>query len=161
MSQRVFSTLLLLFGVTLTAFAAAQDTAPAQSPDGLPEAPGKGVLLKVCTLCHGTDMITDTPRTVPLWRDTLELMMSFGAIASEDEWRAIENYLVVNLAHLTVNKAPAGDIGLVFAVDAKVAQAIVDYRDKQGPFKTADDLKKVPGVDPARVDALKPRLIFD
>jgi competence protein ComEA len=162
MTQRVFPALLLVLTAGLGVFTSAQDTVqPGASPDGLPEAPGKDVLLRVCTGCHGTDQIVDTPRTVPLWRDTLDLMRSFGADAPEEEWRAIEQYLVVNLSHLGVNKAPAGDIALVFGVDQEVAQGIVDYREKQGPFKTVDDLKKAPGVDAGKIDALKPRLIFD
>lgn len=161
MPQRAFTTFVLVFSACIALFAASQDSPPGKPSDGLPEAPGKAVLLKVCTLCHGTDMITDTPRTVPLWRDTLELMMSFGAIATEDEWRAIENYLVVNLAHLGVNKAPARDIALVFGMDAQVAKGIVDYREKNGPFKSVDDLKKAPGIEAAKIDALETRLIFD
>jgi hypothetical protein len=34
------------------------------------------------------------------------------------------------------------------------------YRDQQGGLKTIDDLKKAPGLDAAKIDALKDRLLF-
>jgi competence protein ComEA len=36
----------------------------------------------------------------------------------------------------------------------------VTYRQQNGSFKTLDDLKNVPGVDAAKVDARKARLSF-
>ena len=162
MLQRALATLLLIFLITLAARASGQDAAkPTAPPDGLPEAPGKAVLLRTCTACHGTDMIVDAPRTVPLWRDTLELMKNFGAEASDEDWKTIGDYLITQLAHLSVNKAPTEDVAQVFGIDQAMAQQVVEYRDKQGGFKTIDDLKKVPQLDAATVDALKARLIFN
>jgi competence protein ComEA len=37
-------------------------------------------------------------------------------------------------------------------IGPKSAQAIVDYRAKNGPFKTVDDLKKVKGVGKSTVE---------
>ena len=34
------------------------------------------------------------------------------------------------------------------------------HRDKNGPFKSIGDLKKVPGIDAAKIDAKKDRLTF-
>jgi competence ComEA-like helix-hairpin-helix protein len=36
---------------------------------------------------------------------------------------------------------------------AKQAEAIVKYRDERGCFKSAEELKQVPGIDMDRVDA--------
>jgi len=41
------------------------------------------------------------------------------------------------------------------------AEAIVSYRDKNGPFKTADDLAKVKGIGKKLVDQNKGNLKFD
>ena len=38
--------------------------------------------------------------------------------------------------------------------------AIIQYRAKNGPFKSIEDLKKVPGVDTAKIEAKKDRLAF-
>jgi competence protein ComEA len=40
------------------------------------------------------------------------------------------------------------------------ARAIVDYREKNGAFKSVDDVLKIPGLDPARLEAQKSRMAF-
>ncbi|HKX30835.1 MAG TPA: helix-hairpin-helix domain-containing protein, partial [Blastocatellia bacterium] len=40
------------------------------------------------------------------------------------------------------------------------AAAIIQYRAKNGKFKSIEDLKKVPGVDAAKIEAKKDRLTF-
>jgi competence protein ComEA len=134
---------------------------PAQAPpDKLPDAPGKAVLTAMCTTCHGTDVITDAPRTVPSWVDTILSMKDFGAQGSEDDWKAVTDYILVNVAHLDVNKSTAAEMAPVLRVSEKVAEGVVAYRDKQGGFKTVDDLKQAPDLDAAMIDALAPRLMF-
>ena len=127
----------------------------------LPDAPGRDVVERVCASCHATEYIIEPPQTVPAWKDTLELMKSYGAEASDEDWKTVTSYIVVNLARLSVNKAPAEDIALVFAVDEQVAAKVVAYRDGQGGFKTVEDVKKAPGLDAARVDTVRERLIFE
>lgn len=149
-----------LLTVTLFFALASVQANQAPPPDKLPDAPGKAVLTRMCTTCHETDVIVDTPRTVPVWVDTVLLMKDFGAEGSDEDWKAVTDYLIVHLAHLDVNKATAGEIGQVFGVSEKIAEGVVAFRDTQGGFKTIDDLKKAPDLDAAKVDALKPRLIF-
>jgi len=48
--------------------------------------------------------------------------------------------------------------GLGFSKEA--AAAIVAYRQKNGAFKTLEDLKKVPALDAAEVESKKDRLDF-
>ena len=40
------------------------------------------------------------------------------------------------------------------------AAAIIAYRAKNGAFKTVDDLKQVPTLDAAKIDAKKDRITF-
>lgn len=50
-------------------------------------------------------------------------------------------------AVVNINKADAGALAQhLNGIGAKKAQAIVEYRKKNGPFKSLDDLKKVPGI---------------
>jgi competence protein ComEA len=37
---------------------------------------------------------------------------------------------------------------------------VLAYRAKNGNFKSIDDLKKVPGIDPAYIESKKDRLAF-
>jgi competence protein ComEA len=146
--------------VTTSLLAFVSAPAPQATADKLPEAPGKAVLTKMCTSCHGTDVITDAPRTVPSWVDTVLSMKDFGAEGSDEDWKAVTDYIVVNLAHLDVNKSTAAEMAQVLRVSETVAEEVVAYREKQGGFKAIADLKQAPGLDAATIDTLAPRLIF-
>jgi DNA uptake protein ComE-like DNA-binding protein len=37
---------------------------------------------------------------------------------------------------------------------------LVKYRQDKGPFKSSDEVKKVPGIDAGKVDAAASRLVF-
>jgi competence protein ComEA len=145
-----------------TAHARGAPPLPRQASEpALPEGAGRAVVEKVCTMCHGLDYLVPSSRTVQVWRDTIDLMRSYGAEATDEQWKTVTDYIIVNLAHLHVNKATAEEIGMIFEVGEQIAQGVVAYRDTQGGFKTIDDLKKAPDLDAAKVDALKPRLIFE
>ena len=140
-----------------------QASASIQQPkeNVLPDAPAKAVVERVCTTCHGAGEMTSRPRTTAAWREVLELMRGYGADATDDEWKTVTGYIMDNLALLNVNEALADDLGAVLAVDPKTAEGIVAYRDKQGGFKSIDDLKRAPGVDERQLDAVKERLLFE
>jgi len=154
------ATLLLPPAAICFVLATAHSVGAQSTADRLPDAPGKPTVVAICTSCHGSDIITDGPRTVEGWIDVTLAMKDFGATATEAEWKTVGDYLVTNLALIEVNKAEAAHLQLVFGVDDAVAKEVVAYRDKQGGFKTIDDLKKAPGLDAAKIDALKERLIF-
>ena len=140
-----------------------QASASIQQPkeNVLPDAPGRAVVERACTTCHGAGEMTSRPRTTAAWREVLELMRGYGADATDDDWKTVTVYIMDNLALLSVNQAPADDLGAVLGVDPKTAEGIVAYRDKQGGFKSIDDLKRAPGVDERRLDAVKERLRFE
>lgn len=140
--------------------AVAPSQAAVPGAQALPEAPGKEVLARVCSVCHGLDYVVPSDRTATQWRDTLATMKTAGALASDEEWKLMAEYVMANIAYLNVNKATAEDVRLVFAVEDKIAKGIVAYRDGQGGFRTIEDLKQAPDVDAKRIEALKGRLIF-
>jgi uncharacterized protein len=55
----------------------------------------------------------------------------------------------VNFAGVEVNAASAALLKHVSGINARVANAIVRYREQHGPFATRQDLQKVPGLGPA------------
>ena len=59
-----------------------------------------------------------------------------------------------------MNKATAKDLEPALELSTKEAQAIVQYREQNGAFKSLEELKKVPGLDAKKVEAKKERLIF-
>jgi competence protein ComEA len=69
-------------------------------------------------------------------------------------------YLVRNLSKVNVNTATAAQIAPVLDLSEASARALVDYRAEHGPFKTLDDMKKAPGVNPGKLDSRKNRIVF-
>jgi competence protein ComEA len=133
--------------------------APA-SPVEFPEGAGKSALLNVCGNCHGSDTVVQTLRTRQEWSDVVDQMARFGAEASDKEFEQILNYLVKFYSPIRVNHATAAELANTLDVPLDVAQAIVTYRDANGSFKAADDLKQVPGLDAGAIDRHKTRLVF-
>ncbi|MGI9950097.1 ComEA family DNA-binding protein [Vibrio hyugaensis] len=62
---------------------------------------------------------------------------------------------------VNVNRASASELAASLpGVGEKKAQAIIDYRKKNGKFKNASDLTNVPGLGDASVAKMKPYLKF-
>jgi uncharacterized protein len=55
----------------------------------------------------------------------------------------------VNFAGVEVNSASAVLLKHVSGINARVANAIVKYREEHGPFKSRTDLQQIPGLGPA------------
>ncbi len=60
-------------------------------------------------------------------------------------WFAISG---VALAVVNINTATKEELTSLKGVGEKRAQEIINYRTKHGPFKSVDDLDKVPGIGP-------------
>src|SRR5688572_25304522 len=93
------------------------------APAQLPDAPGKAIVERICLGCHGAEVVV-LERSVPAWRETLELMKGLGAVATDEEWQAIHAYVLSNLASLNANRAPADDFAAVFLIDADAAAGV-------------------------------------
>ncbi|MGA7577250.1 MAG: ComEA family DNA-binding protein [Desulfobaccales bacterium] len=61
---------------------------------------------------------------------------------------------------LELNTASADDLAAIPGVGPALAQAIVSYRTTYGPFRTIDDLLKVSGVGPKKLENLRPHLVI-
>jgi competence protein ComEA len=61
---------------------------------------------------------------------------------------------------VNVNKGPSAELASVLEITSGQADAIVKYRMDHGDFKTVDDLKKVPGLETAKLDSKKDRVVF-
>ena len=132
----------------------------AAAQDPFPEATGKDALLKVCGECHAAETVIHSLKTRQEWSDVLDQMALFGAHASDQEYDQILSYLTTHFSPIKVNKATAKELEALLEVPADVAEAIVAYRLEKGEIKTVDELKNVPGLDGARVEALKARIVF-
>ena len=125
-----------------------------------PEGPGKTALFKVCSECHGAESAVGHLKTRQEWSKTLDEMAAQGAQGTDEEWNQILEYLDKNFSLIFVNKADAKQLANTMDISEATADAIVKYRDEQGRFATIEDLKKVSGLDAAKLDARKDRFVF-
>jgi competence protein ComEA len=121
----------------------------------LPDGPGKETVLKICLDCHDVTTITAENRTREGWKKTIAKMADRGAEGTDEQFEAVINYLTKNFGRINVNTATAEEIAAGLNFSAKEAEAIVGYRAKNGVYKDWRDLKKVEGLDAAKVDAQK------
>lgn len=56
---------------------------------------------------------------------------------------------------IDVNRATAAELEGLPGVGPATAAAIVDDRERNGPFAAVDDLDRVPGIGPAKLDAIR------
>ena len=142
---------------------AAASPAAAQTP--LPDAPGKDQLVKVCGVCHEPQRAASIRLTREGWEATISDMIARGARGTDEDFAAVLDYLSKNFLGeaarpLNVNSATSVELESVLLLLRKEAAAVIAYREKNGLFKSVDDLKKVPGIDVKKVDAQKDRLFF-
>jgi competence protein ComEA len=64
-------------------------------------------------------------------------------------------------AVVDLNTATAAELDALKGVGPAKAKAIIDYREKNGPFKSVDDLDKVKGFGIKTVEKLRPDITVD
>jgi DNA uptake protein ComE-like DNA-binding protein len=138
---------------------------PVFAQDTLPEAPGKAQTLKLCSSCHEAAKATSVKLTREGWVETIDRMKAFGAEGSPEDFAAVLDYLATHfqgdvLRPLDMNTAEALDLDSVLQLLRRESAAVIQYRDKHGPFSSIDDLK---GLDPAifkKIEAKEDRIVF-
>jgi len=126
----------------------------------LPEGPGKETMVRICGGCHGAEIVLGKRLDRDGWSQIVVNMIQRGAQGSDDEFAEIVDYLTNTLSKINVNQATAEQLQSGLGLSEKEATAILHYRDEKGDFKTIDDLKKVAGVDAAKIEAKRSLLAF-
>jgi len=134
--------------------------APMVQAQDLPEGKGKDAVEQVCGACHGTDLVSARRATKQGWSYIVDDMVSRGASATNEQIQTINEYLAKNFGQVNVNKAPSTEIASVLEITSAQADAIVKYRMDHGDYKTLDDLKKAPGLESAKLDTKKDRVVY-
>jgi competence protein ComEA len=67
--------------------------------DGLPDGPGKKILIASCTSCHELTEVTKLRGyyTKDEWRDVVVTMVKYGAVLKDKEQDVLVDYLAANL----------------------------------------------------------------
>jgi competence protein ComEA len=129
----------------------------------LPDGPGKQTFVSVCSLCHEPTTPFGKQWTKKEWELKVTEMLQEEPDVTREERAAIVEYLAANFkpgGKIYINWAAAKDLESALEVSAEQAEAIVKYRKTQGDFRTLEDIKKVPSVDAAKLDAKRDLLAF-
>lgn len=146
---------LLVLAAALTALALPSNA------QGLPDGPEKELVDAICGSCHTTNRIAVLHLTKPQWEAKVLEMLQEEPDVKQSERDKIVEYLVRNFpARANVNQDLAKELEATLEISPESAAAIVRYRQQNGNFKTLDDLKKVPGVDAAKLDAKRDIIDF-
>jgi competence protein ComEA len=131
----------------------------------LPSGPGQAETQAVCSQCHELARSISLRQDKAGWQATVDKMVSLGAKGSDKDFQLIVDYLAKNypgeeVPRININACRAIDLESGLSLLRSQSRAIIAYRDKNGPFKSIEDLKRVPGIDAAKIEAKKDRLIF-
>ena len=161
MNKLLISSLsLLLIPAGSVVIPAARAQAPAEI-ENLPEAKGKDVVEKVCSVCHEPQAVSKYRKSKDDWSAVIDDMVTKGADAIRRGSRHHHRLSGECFGPaVNVNAAAAGDLAKQLELTAQESDAIVQYRGSNGMFKAVDDLKKVPGLDFGKIEPVRYRLTF-
>ena len=133
----------------------------AQLPDGA----GRAETEKVCKNCHEVERSISRRQDRDGWQATLTKMVALGTKASDHELASILDYLTKNfpaedVPPVNVNQAAAIELESRLGLRRSQAAAVIAWRAKNGKFKSIEDLKKVPNIDPEKIEAKKDKIVF-
>ena len=128
----------------------------------LPEGEGKELTLQLCSgECHGIEKVVGERKSKSQWAETMIVMRNDGSKGTDEEFKIITTYMATHFGvQVRINKATAKQIDDVLVLAEGLADAIVKYRDANGPFATWDDLMKVPGLDAKVLIVQKAKVVF-
>jgi competence protein ComEA len=131
----------------------------------LPAGAGRDETQKVCSTCHEIERSVSLRQDRDGWKSTINKMMGMGAQGSVEDFAAALEYLAAHypangLPPLNVNTAKAIDLEARLSLKRSEAALVIQYRAEHGAFKSIDDLKKVPGVDIAKIETKRASLVY-
>jgi competence protein ComEA len=158
----------LAFGNLARVSASGGQAASGDHPVAHPEFPpgdGRETTLRICGKCHSPTIVLAYGQKREGWEKTITKMVRLGAVGTDEDYTDISDYLTANfppsaIPKIFVNKATDQQFANILGISIDDAKAIIAYRDKNGDFKSIDDLKHVPNVDTKKIDAKKDNLVF-
>jgi len=131
---------------------------------GMPEGPARELVVRTCAQCHEPQRAAAVRLTREGWEATVSKMMGLGVRISDEDFTKIVDYLAENYKGeapkpINMNSATSIELESVASLLRKEAAAWIAYRNKNGPCKALDDLKKVEGVPFKKIDERRDRLV--
>jgi competence protein ComEA len=129
----------------------------------LPDGEGKEATTRICLECHGTGNFRQFRLSRDGWADQVAEMVDRGAKGTGKDLTAVTDYLAKNFGEdskINVNTAPLVELKTILRITAQEAMAVLQYRDTKGKYKEWQDLQKVPGVNPKKIEDKKDLMAF-
>jgi competence protein ComEA len=131
----------------------------------LPDGPGRDEVMKRCTGCHELGRSVSPRLDRDGWSANIAKMIAFGMRPTEQEHTLILDYLAKHfpadpVPKVQLNSARAVELEAGLTLRRSQAAMLVAWREKNGPLKSFEDLKKIPGFDAAMLEAKKDRIAF-
>jgi competence ComEA-like helix-hairpin-helix protein len=150
-----------LFGVSLILFFGTTIALAQQLPEGA----GKAEMEKMCVQCHELSRSVSLRQDRDGWSQTMAKMAAFGMKSTDKDYALVLTYLTLHyppedLPPVNINTAPAIEMEARLSLKRSQAAALIAYRKAHGDFKSFEDLKKVPLLDFAMLEAKKDRIVF-
>jgi mono/diheme cytochrome c family protein len=93
----------------LVCFCAVGAQAQQKQQQQLPDGPGKDVMQRVCSGCHGAEIVIGRGLTRDGWTQVVTEMIERGAQGSEDDFGQIVEYLATNFPPKADSNKKSGD----------------------------------------------------
>jgi competence protein ComEA len=127
----------------------------------LPAGPEREKMVKLCVGCHEIDLVVARRHTREEWDGVVEDMIARGTKGTEAELSLVAEYLSKYLGKVSVNSATAKELEDGLKIPEQDAQAIVSWRKEHGKFKNVEDVRKVPGLDAAKIGEKRGWMSFE
>jgi competence protein ComEA len=130
----------------------------------MPEGEARDLTIRVCAQCHEPQRAASLRLTRDGWDGVLTKMAGLGAQMKDAEYTQILDYLSTSFKGeapkpINMNSASSIELEAVAGLLRKEAAAWIAYRNKNGPCKSLDELKKIPGVPFKKIDERRDRLV--
>ena len=151
-----FPTLAVAAGLAIAA-------APTRAAAQLPEGPGRDTVAKLCGSCHPPERGASVRLTREGWQDVMARMAGLGMKGTDEELTAALEYLATHFkgeaaAPLNLNRATPVQLQSIAGLLRRESAALIAHRTK-APCKTLEDLKTVAGLDYAKIEKRRDRLV--
>ena len=147
-------------GVALLGVAVAPGQASAQQ---FPDGKGKAEVQKLCGTCHPVERGASVRLTREGWQDVMTRMVGLGLKASDEELNAVLEYMATHFrgeaaAPLNLNRATPVQLQSIAGLLRSESALLIAHRAK-APCKNLEDFKAVKGLDFAKIEKRRDRLV--
>jgi competence ComEA-like helix-hairpin-helix protein len=125
--------------------------------------PGTRLMIAIVALLVAGAIWTATRRTMPV---DDAIVAGGGAAVVDDTARRVGGEQPAGRIawpdmRIDLNRANGAELALLPGVGDRLADRIIDDRQRNGPFASVDDLQRVPGMGPAIIERLRPHVVVE